>query len=212
VKRIVASHPGPVAQLHLGYAYAWAGRTADAVSTWQRVAAQYPDAPEAVMAENILYEGSAAPGLPFIVTPLTLPTLSASGLETLAREARGADAEAKLRYGIALWHLWRRVSAERQFAAAAKLAPLDPVARTLAAVGAFTKRDPVRAFGLLGPLTGRFPRAAVVRFHLGVLLVWTKKVEKGVAQLRLAVADDPGSVYARSAKTLISALPNHGTK
>jgi hypothetical protein len=70
----------------------------------------------------------------------------------------------------------------------------------------------VRAFGRLGPLTGEFPKAAVVRFHLGVLLIWTKKVEEGLAQLRLAVVDDPGSVYAKEARALISALPKHGTK
>lgn len=212
VKRIVAAHPGPVAQFHLGWAYLWAGRTGDAVATWQRVASQYPDSPEAVEVENVLYKNSAAPGLPFIVTPLSLPPLSAASLRALGRDARRPDARAKLRYGVALWQLWRRVSAERQFAAAAKLAPHDPTARTLAAVGAFTKRAPVRAFGRLGPLTGEFPKAAVVRFHLGVLLIWTKKVEEGLAQLRLAVVDDPHSVYAKEAKALVSALPKHGTK
>lgn len=214
LKRLVASHPqSPVAQLHLGYAYLWSGRNADAVASWQDVATQHPDSPEAVQAENILYAGKLAPGLPFIVTPLALPaTVTASTLQLLARDAERGNAQAKLRYGIVLWRLWRRVSAERQFEAAARLAPHDPTARTLAAVGAFTKRAPVRAFGRLGPLTGEFPKAAVVRFHLGVLLIWTKQLQKALAQLRLAVADAPGSVYARNAKILITALPSHGTK
>jgi predicted Zn-dependent protease len=212
VKRIVASHPGPVAQLHLGYAYLWAGRNADALAALQRVESQYADSPEAVQSENILYAGKAAPGLPFIVTDLRLPALTPDALRGLATDARRAGVQAKLRYGLALWQLWRRVSAERQFAAAARLAPHDPTARTLAAVGAFTKRQPVRAFGLLGPLTGEFPKAAVVRFHLGVLLIWTKKIDKGLAQLQWAVADEPASIYAKEAKTLISALPKHGTK
>ena len=212
VKRLASSHPGPVAQLHLGYAYAWAGRNADAVTTWQRVASRYPDSPEAVEAENLLYADKAAPGLPFLVTPLDLPSLTATSFAGLERAAAGDDVDAKLRYGIALWHLWRRVSAEKQFAAAARLAPSDPAAQTYAAVGRFTKRAPVRAFGRLGPLTGTFPKAAVVRFHLGVLLIWTKKVEEGLAQLRLAVVDEPDSVYAKEAKALISALPGHGTK
>ena len=213
VKRIVASHPGPVAQLHLGYAYLWAGRNADALAALQRVETQYADSPEAVQAENVLYAGQMPDGLPFIVTPIALPrAVTPSTLLQLAHDAKRADVQAKLRYGLVLWRLWRRVSAERQFAAAAKLAPRDPTARTLAAVGAFTKRQPVRAFGLLGPLTGAFPKAAVVRFHLGVLLIWTKKVDKGLAQFQLAVADEPGSIYAKEAKTLISALPKHGTK
>jgi tetratricopeptide (TPR) repeat protein len=212
VKHIVAAHSGPVAQFHLGWAYYWAGRTGDAVTTWQRLASHYPDSPEAVEVENVLYKDRAAPGLPFIVTGLSLPRLSAESLRSLARAAARPDLNAKLRYGVALWQLWRRVSAERQFTAAAKLAPRDPTARTLAAVGAFTKRAPVRAFGRLGPLTGEFPSAAVVRFHLGVLLIWTKKVEEGLAQLRLALVDEPDSVYAKEAKALISALPRHGTK
>ena len=70
----------------------------------------------------------------------------------------------------------------------------------------------MRAFARLGPLTGEFPKAAVVRFHLGVLLIWTKKVEKGLAQFRWAVADEPDSIYSKEAKTLIAALPNTGTK
>jgi len=213
LKRLVSGSAGnPVAQLHLGYAYYWSGRTADAIASWERVTKQHPDSPEAVRAEDLLYAGQAAPGLPFIVTPLSLPALSPATLGRLSSEARRPDVDAKLRYGVALWQLWRRVSAERQFAAAARLAPRDPTARTLAAVGAFTKRQPVRAFGRLGPLTGEFPKAAVVRFHLGVLLIWTKKVEKGISQLQLAVADEPDSIYAKEAKTLLAALPRHGTK
>jgi tetratricopeptide (TPR) repeat protein len=214
LKRLVASHPqSPVAALHLGWAYYWSGRNADAVASWQEVAAQHPDSPEAVMAENILYAGRMPEGLPFIVAPIAVPAaVTATTLRLLAHDAERPDVQAKLRYGLVLWRLWRRVSAERQFTAAARLAPDDPTARTLAAVGAFTKRAPVRAFGRLGPLTGEFPKAAVVRFHLGVLLVWTKKVEKGLAQFRLAVADEPNSIYAKESKTLISALSKHGTK
>ena len=39
LKRLVASHPAsPLAELHLGLAYYWAGRNADAVAAWQRAA------------------------------------------------------------------------------------------------------------------------------------------------------------------------------
>jgi hypothetical protein len=130
----------------------------------------------------------------------------------LARAAARPDAHAKLLYGLALWRLWRRVSAERQFAAAAKLEPNDATVRTALAVGAFTKRDPVRAFGRLGPLTGEFPKAAVVRFHLGLLLLWTRQLEKGVEQFRLAAADDPGSIYGAEARQFIVDLRKSGTR
>ena len=110
------------------------------------------------------------------------------------------DANAKLLYGLALWHLERPVSAERQFRRAAALAPHDPLAQTLAAVGAFSKARPVTAFSRLGPLTGVFPKAAVVRFHLGILLIWTRQLEKGEQQLRLAIADNPKSIYANASE------------
>ena len=214
LKRLVASHPGsPVALLHLGYAYYWSGRVADAVSTEERVAADFPDAPESVQAENILYP-RMVPDLPPIVVMAALPSAPsrAAQLRILARAAARPDAQAKLRYGLALWRLWRRVSAEHQLAAAAKLAPDDPTIRTAAAVAAFTKGNPVRAFGRLGPLTGEFPKAAVVRFHLGLLLLWTRQLAKGADQFRLAIADEPHSIYATEARQFLAALAKTGTK
>lgn len=214
LKRLAATHPGsPVALLHLGYAYYWSGRVSDAVSTEERVAKDFPDAPESVQAENILFP-RLIPDLPPIVATVALPSAPSRSaqLRILARAARAPDAQAKLRYGLALWRLWNRVSAERQFEAAARLAPNDSTVRTAAAVAAFTKLDPVRAFGRLGPLTGRFPKAAVVRFHLGLLLLWTRQLAKGVDQFRLAAADEPGSVYATEARQFIADLGKSGTK
>ena len=100
----------------------------------------------------------------------------------------------------------------RHLVAAAKLAPDDAMIRTAAAVGAFTKGNPVRAFGRLGPLTGEFPKAAVVRFHLGLLLLWTRQLAKGADQFRLAIADEPHSIYATEARQFLAALAKTGTK
>jgi tetratricopeptide (TPR) repeat protein len=216
LKNLVATHPeSPAAQFHLGMAYYWSGRTADAARTWQRVAARYPDSPESVEAENVLYpEPRFKSGLPPIVTSVgepSAPTL-ADQLRIVERDARRPDAIAKLRYGLALWQLWRRVSAERQFEAAAKLEPKNPVMRTAAAVGVFTKRAPARAFGRLGPLTGEFPRSAVVRFHLALLLVWSAQPAKALKQFRIAIADEPRSLYAKEARKVVAALGQHGTK
>jgi tetratricopeptide (TPR) repeat protein len=214
VKGLVASHPtSAAAQLHLGWALLWSGRNADAAAQFERVDREFPDAPEAVTAEDVLYP-KMAPNLPYLVLGVALPSAptAAAQLRLAAREARGGGVDAKLRYGLALWSLRRRVSAERQFQAAANLAPRDPVARTAAAVGAFTKRSPVQAFGLLGPLTGLFPRAAVVRLHLGILLLWTGQLGKAKKELRLAVLYEPGSPWATTARQLLSAIPNNGTK
>ncbi|MBX5473861.1 MAG: hypothetical protein IRZ20_02460 [Thermoleophilia bacterium] len=217
LRRLVAAHPrSALAELHLGWALYWSGRNADAVSAWTRAARLQPDSPYAVYAEDALHPTMPIPGLPPIVTGLSLPRAVASlpaaeQLRALRRAAARPDARAKLRYGLALWNLRRPLSAERQLAAAARLAPDDPVARTAAAVGAFSKAQPARAFGLLGPLTGVFPKAAVVRFHLGLVLLWTGEREKAARQLRLAVADGPRSIYARQARVLLASLAKSRT-
>ena len=214
LKHLVASNPRSAsAQLHLGWALLWSGRAADAARQFQRVETQFPDAPESVTAEDVLYP-KMAPDLPAIVLGLRLPsaTSAAEQLRIAARDAEAGGADAKLRYGLALWTLRRRVSAERQFRAAAALAPKDPVAQTAAAVGAFTKRSPVQAFARLGPLTGTFPKAAVVRLHLGTVLLWTGQVGKAATQFRLAVRDEPRSPFATTARQFLSIIPGNGTK
>jgi len=220
VVRIAAAHPtSALAELHLAWAYYWAGRNADAVAAWEKTAALDPDSPYAVDALDALHPSLKIPGLPPIVTPLELPQAeqklpAARQLALLRATAAkpGAGAADRILYGLALWNLRRPVSAERQFAAAARLAPHDPLARTVAAVGAFSKANPVRAFGRLGPLTGVFPKAAVVRLHLGLLLLWKGEAKKAAAQLRLAVADEPQSVYAKNANVLLASLHDNGTK
>jgi predicted Zn-dependent protease len=214
LQHLVAAHPRSAeAQLHLGWALLWTGRAADASRQFQRVDSDFPDSPEAVTAEDVLYP-KMAPNLPYIVVGLGLPAAptAADQLRMVARAARRPAVDAKLRYGLALWTLGRRVSAERQFEAAAALAPSSPAVLSAAAVGAFSKHDPVAAFSRLGPLTGRFPRASVVRLHLGILLLWTGRIAKAKKQLRLAVLYEPGSPWATTARELLSAIPNNGTK
>src|ERR671937_1726918 len=104
------------------------------------------------------------PGLPLFVpsfpSPPALAHLSPpEQLAFLERGAREGGAHAKLLYGVALQRLDRPLSAEREFAAAAALAPHDADAQTAAAVGRFTKDHPERAFSRLGPLATTFPHA-----------------------------------------------------
>jgi tetratricopeptide (TPR) repeat protein len=218
VRRLAATHPGSgVALLHLGLADYWAGQNADAIAAWEKTAKVAADSPYGVKAEDLLHPGLKIPGLPFLVldvapSPAIAKLPPAQELAALAKAAARPDARAKLLYGSALWNFERPLSAERQFAAAARLAPNDPVARTAAAVGLFTKADPVKAFSRLGPLTGVFPRAAAVRFHLGLLLLWAGEQEKALAQLRLAVTDEPGSSYAQAARALLARLAGTRSK
>jgi tetratricopeptide (TPR) repeat protein len=217
MKSLAASHPDSgVALLHLGLADYQAGRNADAVAAWERTANVAADSPYGVKAEDLLHP-STIPGLPYLLIDYKPPRAvrslpAAKELAALARAATKPDAHAKIVYGLALWSLQRPFSAERQFVAAARLAPGDPVARTAAAVGAFTKANPTKAFGRLGPLTGRFPSSSVVRLQLGLLLLWVGERKKAVAQLRLAAADEPGFPYSKDAQALLARLPSTRSK
>ncbi len=192
VQAIATGAPGsPAALLNLGWADYQAGRNADAASAWQQTALRFPDSPYAVDALDALNPG-VAPGLPYIVAdPAAVP----------------ARARAALVAGVNLWdHLKEVVSARRDLDLAARLAPHSPEALVAAAVARFSPAKPKAPFPFLRPLTADFPRDAIVRLHLGVVLLWSRQVAKGREQLRLAVAEQPKSTYAKEAKLILEAL------
>jgi tetratricopeptide (TPR) repeat protein len=201
--------------LHLGYAQLWSGRSDEASTAWREAVDAQPDTASAQRANDALHP-DFPPGQPFFVPsfrpPAAVERLSPPAqLTFLARRARVGDARAKLLYGLALQRLGRRISARREYDAAARIAPGDPEAQVAAAVGRFDKSRPAAAFSRLGPLTRRFPHAATVRFHLGLLLLWLARnqpgsVEEGKRQLRLAQREEPGSPLAREAKKLLAGL------
>jgi predicted Zn-dependent protease len=85
------------------------------------------------------------------------------------------------------------------YAQAAKRFPRNAEARVAAAVGSFDKASPEIAFGQLGPLTRTFPGEPSVRFHLGLLLLWTGRVDQAERQFALAARTQPASPLAREA-------------
>jgi tetratricopeptide (TPR) repeat protein len=197
-------------RLHLGLAYFWAGRDAEAAGEWRAAAQVEPDTVFAVRAGDLLHPGQA-PGLPTFVpgfpSPAALDRLQPpEQLALLRRNADRPGARAKILYGVALQRLGRPISAERVFAESARLAPRDPEAQTAAAVGRYRKDAPERAFARLGPLTRRFPHAATVRFHLGLCLLWLGNVPEARRQLLRARAEAPGSALAREANDLLKRL------
>jgi len=197
VRKLVDANPSSsVAELHLGLAYYWSGRDADAAAAWKRAAAVEPDTPSAIAALDFLHP-NVAPGLPPIVVDTRAITPRARGL---------------LLKGIVLWDHERPLSAKRYLDAAAARAPHDPVVLVADAMSTFSPAHPLRPFPTLGPLRAAFPEAAVVRLHLGVLLLWTRQVTKGKHQRRLAIAAEPRSVYASQAKALLKALAEGGTR
>jgi len=158
-----------------------------------------------------------APGLPSFFTdlkpPKDLATLTAQKqLDELERNAKdGGGADEWLLYGAALQRVGRPVSAREAFDRALEIAPERLDAQVAAAVGRFDKANPSAAFSRLGPLARDHPDAAVVRFHLGVLLLWIKDVEDARIQLERAAATLPESLYRREAKSLLSRLEGIGT-
>ena len=199
LNRLAGLHPDSAAvQLNLGIALFWSGLTG-AEDAWRQAAADEPDTAYAVTAGNLLHP-DFAPGLPVFVSTAPLPAgfdelTPPAQLATLERgAARGVPAT--LLYGVALQRLGRPRSAERVFAAAAKDAPDDAEARVAAAVGLFDKARPAAAFSRLGPLSRTFPDKATVRFHLGLLLLWSGEMQEAQRQLQRAIAVEPGSPLA----------------
>jgi tetratricopeptide (TPR) repeat protein len=213
-----AEHPrSSLVALHAGLALYKARHDADALAAWRTAAKLQPNTPYAVRAGDLLHP-QFAPGLPGFVPsfeePLRIRILRSPPrkLAALRQAAARGGAHAKILYGSALQQLGRPVSAEREFAAAARLAPGDPDARAAAAVGLFDKANPARAFGRLGPLTQVFPKAQTVRFHLGLLLVWSAQVREARKQLQLAENQDPQSLLGRQAAGYLKALQAVGTR
>jgi tetratricopeptide (TPR) repeat protein len=205
------------AQLELGLAEFWTGQTAQARLAWRETKKVAPDSLYGIRASDLLHPDLPVPGIPqFVPTfgpPPGLGELSAVGqVARLRADAGSGGARAKILYGVALQRLNRPVSAEAQFAAAAKDAPSDPEAQAAAAVGLFDKDNPARAFSRLGPLTTKFPHAVTVRFHLGLLLLWLGQVAQARKELRLAYADAPESALGHQAQALLLRLQNVRTR
>ncbi len=201
--------------LHLGLARYWAGDTAGAVDAWRRAKTVQPDTMSAIRAEDLLHP-SYFPGRPAFVPGFPFPARIAKlsppdQFRALRRDARTEGARALLLYGVALQRLGRPVSARRQYEAAARLAPGSVEPLVAAAVARFDKDDPSASFSRLGPLTRRFPHAATVRFHLGLMLLWVGQLPEATRQLRLAEQAGPATPLGREAKRFLDRLAAGGT-
>ncbi len=210
IEQLGALYPrSALVQLHVGLARYWAG-AGGAITAWREARDVEPDTPYAVRADDLIHP-QLAPGLP-VFTP-SFPYRIEGKTPAAQLESLRADesVRGRLLYGIALQRLGRPVSARRAFADALKLQPDGVDALVADAVGRYEKSDPAAAFSRLGPLTTRFPGAATVRFHLGLLLLWQGDVEEATRQLRLARKVEPGSRIAREAERYLDELAMTGT-
>ena len=196
-------------QLHLGLARLWANR-GDPVAAWRAALEAEPDTPYAILAGNVLHPNLPR-GLPAFIPSFAAPQAvtrlaPARQLDALRERAEGGGVGELLLYGVGLQRVGRPVSAVQVFEQAAQRAPGDAEAQVAAAVGQFDKDAPERAFGRLGPLTRTFPNEPTVRFHLGVLLLWTGRVDAAERQFRLAARTRPGSPLAREATRYLETI------
>jgi tetratricopeptide (TPR) repeat protein len=216
LRALEASHPSSaLVHLHLGLALYAEGQQDEAAAEWRKAIEVEPDSQSAVRAGDLLHP-EMAPGLPSFFTTLRPPEGLAGKspqeqLDALEHAARSGGADEWILYGTALQRVGKPLSARAAFDRALELAPESLDAKVAAAVGRFDKDDPSAAFSRLGPLTRDNPDAAVVRFHLGVLLLWIRDVQDARAQLEKAAATMPESPYSREAKSLLSRLEGIGT-
>ena len=197
-------------QLHVGLSRFWAG-TGGALTAWREARDVEPDTPYAVRAADFLYARDFAPGLPGFIVSFDYRVDGETPAEQLRLLAADRTPKGRLLHGIALQGLGRPVSARRAFAQALELAPNNVDALVADAVGRYDKANPAAAFSRLGPLSRRFPEAATVRFHLGLLLLWQKDVREATRQLELARRAEPDSKIAAEAARFLDAVRNAGT-
>jgi hypothetical protein len=198
-----------VVQLHLGLARLWANE-GDPVEAWRAVLDSEPDTPYAIVAGNLLHPNLPR-GLPAFIPSFTAPasiTRLPPGrqLEALRVAARRGGVREQLLYGVGLQRVGRPVSAARVFDEAAQRFPGGVEAQVAGAVGAFDKDAPEKAFGRLGPLSRTHGDEPTVRFHLGVLLLWTGRIKPAERQFRLASRADPSSPLAREADRYLETI------
>jgi hypothetical protein len=187
---LAARYPGSaLVRLELGLALAFEGDKTAASRAWHESRRVQPDSPSAVRATDLLHPDTP-PGLPPFVPSFT--------------RARTA-AQSHLLGGVVFQQGLRPVSAEREFAAAARAAPNDPEALTAEAVGLYDKERPAAAFSRLGPLARRFPHAQTVRFHLGLLLIYLGDIRQARRELALARAEGAETPLGKRAATLLKA-------
>jgi tetratricopeptide (TPR) repeat protein len=210
LEEVVEDDPASgVARLNLGLALLAEGDAEGAREQWSEAKRRDPDSAPALRAEDLLHPDSP-PGRPRFVPrrfPAELGRLRVERrLAELRRRAERGGAREWVLYGGVLEQAGRRISAQRAYDRAVELDPESLDARVAAAVSRFDKDDPSQAFGRLGPLAAGNPRAAVVRYHLGLMLLWLPNLEGAREQLERARAADPTGFYGRQAARVLQQL------
>ncbi|MDQ3857528.1 MAG: tetratricopeptide repeat protein [Actinomycetota bacterium] len=212
LETIVDRHPeSAVARLNLGLALVAERDLDSARRQWREAERRDPDTAAAQRADDLLHTDSP-PGRPRLVLatfPRELARVSAGKrIAAARRRARHGGAGDWLFFGAVLESAGRRISAQRAYDRAVALDPRSLEARVGGALARFDKDDPSATFSRLGPLAGRHPRSALVRFHLGLALLWLPNLREARRQLALARDGDPDGFYGRQAARILTRLPD----
>ena len=184
--------PGdPVVEFNFGLALDCAGSLSDAAAVLERAKRGGRDTQYEIDADQLLH-----------------PTFFQGGYPVF-QPSSGKDA--LLVRGSLLQRQGHQHSAERLYAKAARLHPDDPEAQVAAAVGRFDEANPSAAFSRLGPLARRFPQSQVVRYYLGLLLVWIGERDQAVAQFRKTVALGRSTPLGRQVQALLRQIAQSGS-
>jgi tetratricopeptide (TPR) repeat protein len=210
LERIVERHPeSAVARLNLGLALLAERELEAARAQWREAERRSPDTAAALRADDLLHTASP-PGRPRLVLanfPRDLARVPAGKrIAAARRRAEEGGVRDWILLGAVLESAGRRISAQRAYDRAASLRPSSVEARVGAALARFDKDDPSAAFSRLGPLAGRHPRSALVRFHLGLALLWLPNVDEARRQLDLAREADPKGFYGRQAARILASV------
>lgn len=173
-------------RLHLGLSLFSAGQRDEALREWREAKRRDPDTPAALRAEDLLHP-EMAPGRPFFY-----------------------PASDRLAEGVALQRAGRSVSALRAFERALAAEPDSLEAQVAVAVAHFDKDEPAQAFSRLGPLAGEHPEAEIVRYHLGLVLLWIRALDE--AEEQLSRASQGAGSYARLARDLLARVEEIRTR
>jgi predicted Zn-dependent protease len=180
----------PVVQLNYGVALECRGYFADAQQVLERAKRVGRDTQYEIDADQLLHPNFFQGGYPVFEPSSNDPLLVRGSL--LQRQGH-------------------QHSAERLYARAARARPGDVEAQVAAAVGRFDMDNPAASFSRLGPLTKRYPQNQLVRYYLGLLLVWIGQRDQAVAEFRKSEALGPNTQLGKQVARLLARIERGGS-